>query len=328
MWDSRYIPAIECSGEHPDSQSCPYGGTATPESPPLPSPNHPNQGKRGSKTRDIFTFRKHSWLKHASGMPLPIRLSLWAAIQSAGISGLHCVRHSCTRHLVWNTALCINAFWGTNVDGLFWRLRNLCFINNSWVQLSQTIKCKSSSIFHEVTSSGRTSQNIFGFVFLYMFMMCMHVLMFVCYRSRRICLCVFQFSLGLITYFCFYFVQSSTMNQTIIQKRSGILLSVALWNHRIMFYDHLCLSYPHNKYDDIYCRWEKIVLFSLRHLVWEFEVNGKLKKFIHIDTLYIYCAQFIKKSTKSWLWAWAKVINLLVITTRIPEMFGTFFKFE
>ncbi|XP_016318826.1 TBC1 domain family member 16-like [Sinocyclocheilus anshuiensis] len=60
MWDSRYIPAIECSGEHPDSQSCPYGGTATPESPPLPSPNQPNEGKRGSKTRDIFTFRKHS----------------------------------------------------------------------------------------------------------------------------------------------------------------------------------------------------------------------------------------------------------------------------
>uniref|UniRef100_A0A673CIW8 TBC1 domain family, member 16 n=1 Tax=Sphaeramia orbicularis TaxID=375764 RepID=A0A673CIW8_9TELE len=39
MWDSRYIPTVECSGEHPDSQSCPYGG---------------------SKTRDIFTFRKQS----------------------------------------------------------------------------------------------------------------------------------------------------------------------------------------------------------------------------------------------------------------------------
>uniref|UniRef100_A0A4W5QWN2 TBC1 domain family, member 16 n=1 Tax=Hucho hucho TaxID=62062 RepID=A0A4W5QWN2_9TELE len=50
MWDSRYIPAVECSGEHPDSQSCPYGGTATPQ----PS------GKRGSKTRDIFMFRKQS----------------------------------------------------------------------------------------------------------------------------------------------------------------------------------------------------------------------------------------------------------------------------
>uniref|UniRef100_A0A8C1RRI6 TBC1 domain family, member 16 n=2 Tax=Cyprinus carpio TaxID=7962 RepID=A0A8C1RRI6_CYPCA len=60
MWDSRYIPAIECSGEHPDSQSCPYGGSASPESPPLPSPNQPNEGKRGSKTRDIFTFHKHS----------------------------------------------------------------------------------------------------------------------------------------------------------------------------------------------------------------------------------------------------------------------------
>uniref|UniRef100_A0A3Q3GTM9 TBC1 domain family, member 16 n=1 Tax=Labrus bergylta TaxID=56723 RepID=A0A3Q3GTM9_9LABR len=52
MWDSRYIPAVECSGEHPDSQSCPYGGTSTPQ-PSSPSPS-------GSKTRDIFTFRKQS----------------------------------------------------------------------------------------------------------------------------------------------------------------------------------------------------------------------------------------------------------------------------
>ncbi|XP_051570095.1 TBC1 domain family member 16-like isoform X2 [Myxocyprinus asiaticus] len=58
MWDSRYSPAVECSGEHADSQNCPYGGTH--ESPPLSSPNQPREGKRGSKTRDIFTFRKHS----------------------------------------------------------------------------------------------------------------------------------------------------------------------------------------------------------------------------------------------------------------------------
>ncbi|TRZ01375.1 hypothetical protein DNTS_034928 [Danionella cerebrum] len=60
MWDSRYIPAIECSGEHPDSQSCPYGGTATPKTPPAPGIHQPARGKRGSKTRDIFSFRKHS----------------------------------------------------------------------------------------------------------------------------------------------------------------------------------------------------------------------------------------------------------------------------
>ncbi|XP_067089578.1 TBC1 domain family member 16 [Osmerus mordax] len=66
MWDSRYVPSVECSGEHPDSQSCPYGGTSTPQpSPsPTPSPNPtptlPLEGKRGSKTRDIFTFRKQS----------------------------------------------------------------------------------------------------------------------------------------------------------------------------------------------------------------------------------------------------------------------------
>lgn len=71
MWDSRYIPTVECSGEHPDSQSCPYGGTSTPQpyspspsSTPSPSPNStttpPPVGKKGSKTRDIFTFRKQS----------------------------------------------------------------------------------------------------------------------------------------------------------------------------------------------------------------------------------------------------------------------------
>lgn len=71
MWDSRYIPTVECSGEHPDSQSCPYGGTSTPQpsspspsSTPSPSPNSsttpPPAGKKGSKTRDIFTFRKQS----------------------------------------------------------------------------------------------------------------------------------------------------------------------------------------------------------------------------------------------------------------------------
>uniref|UniRef100_A0A3B3DFH5 TBC1 domain family, member 16 n=1 Tax=Oryzias melastigma TaxID=30732 RepID=A0A3B3DFH5_ORYME len=48
MWDSRYIPTVECSGEHPDSQSCPYGGTSTP------------QPSSGFKKRDVFTFRKQS----------------------------------------------------------------------------------------------------------------------------------------------------------------------------------------------------------------------------------------------------------------------------
>ncbi|XP_062388123.1 TBC1 domain family member 16 [Sardina pilchardus] len=63
MWDSRYIPTVECSGEHQDSQSCPYGGTVDPQPPPSPRPNAtppPPEGKRGSKTRDIFSFRKPS----------------------------------------------------------------------------------------------------------------------------------------------------------------------------------------------------------------------------------------------------------------------------
>lgn len=79
MWDSRYIPTVECSGEHPDSQSCPYGGTSTPQpsssssspstplqspGPPLllasPSPSPSPDSKRTSKARDIFTFRKQT----------------------------------------------------------------------------------------------------------------------------------------------------------------------------------------------------------------------------------------------------------------------------
>uniref|UniRef100_H3BEN3 TBC1 domain family member 16 n=1 Tax=Latimeria chalumnae TaxID=7897 RepID=H3BEN3_LATCH len=53
MWDSGYMPAVECSGSHLDSESCPYGGTVE-----LQSPKSGNEGKKGSKTRDVFTFRK------------------------------------------------------------------------------------------------------------------------------------------------------------------------------------------------------------------------------------------------------------------------------
>ncbi|KFP88541.1 TBC1 domain family member 16 [Acanthisitta chloris] len=53
MWDSGFIPAVECSGHHPESESCPYGGLVE-ESSPKPG----NEGKRGLKTRDVFAFRK------------------------------------------------------------------------------------------------------------------------------------------------------------------------------------------------------------------------------------------------------------------------------
>ncbi|XP_060620308.2 TBC1 domain family member 16 isoform X1 [Anolis sagrei] len=53
MWDSGYIPAVECTGNHPDSDSCPYGGMV--EEPSLKSGN---ESRRGLKTRDVFTFRK------------------------------------------------------------------------------------------------------------------------------------------------------------------------------------------------------------------------------------------------------------------------------
>uniref|UniRef100_A0A8C3SRJ3 TBC1 domain family member 16 n=1 Tax=Chelydra serpentina TaxID=8475 RepID=A0A8C3SRJ3_CHESE len=53
MWDSGYIPAVACSGHHPESESCPYGGMVE-----VPSPKPGTEGKRGPKTREVFTFRK------------------------------------------------------------------------------------------------------------------------------------------------------------------------------------------------------------------------------------------------------------------------------
>ncbi|KAM8796868.1 TBC1 domain family member 16 isoform 2-T2 [Eudromia elegans] len=53
MWDSGFIPAVECSGHHPASEGCPYGGLAE-ESPPKAG----SEGRRGLKTRDVFAFRK------------------------------------------------------------------------------------------------------------------------------------------------------------------------------------------------------------------------------------------------------------------------------
>nr|XP_020669369.1 TBC1 domain family member 16 isoform X1 [Pogona vitticeps]XP_020669377.1 TBC1 domain family member 16 isoform X1 [Pogona vitticeps]XP_020669385.1 TBC1 domain family member 16 isoform X1 [Pogona vitticeps] len=53
MWDSGYIPAVECTGNHPDSDSCPYGGMVD-----EPSPKPGNDSRRGLKTREVFNFRK------------------------------------------------------------------------------------------------------------------------------------------------------------------------------------------------------------------------------------------------------------------------------
>ncbi|NXL92504.1 TBC16 protein, partial [Alectura lathami] len=53
MWDSGFIPAVECSGHHPASEGCPYGGLVE-ESSPRPG----SEGRRGLKTRDVFNFRK------------------------------------------------------------------------------------------------------------------------------------------------------------------------------------------------------------------------------------------------------------------------------
>ncbi|XP_065765230.1 TBC1 domain family member 16 isoform X1 [Muntiacus reevesi] len=54
MWDSGYMPAVECTGQHPGSESCPYGGTVE-----TPSPKPPREGRKGPKTpREGFSFRR------------------------------------------------------------------------------------------------------------------------------------------------------------------------------------------------------------------------------------------------------------------------------
>ncbi|KAI5764514.1 TBC1D16 [Gulo gulo luscus] len=54
MWDSGCMPAVECTGHHPGSESCPYGGTVE-----TPSPKPPREGKKGRKTpREGFGPRR------------------------------------------------------------------------------------------------------------------------------------------------------------------------------------------------------------------------------------------------------------------------------
>ncbi|XP_077022274.1 TBC1 domain family member 16 isoform X2 [Tamandua tetradactyla] len=54
MWDSGSMPAVECTGLHPGSESCPYGGTVE-----TPSPKAPREGEKGPRSpRGSFGFRK------------------------------------------------------------------------------------------------------------------------------------------------------------------------------------------------------------------------------------------------------------------------------
>nr|XP_023412600.1 TBC1 domain family member 16 isoform X2 [Loxodonta africana] len=54
MWDSGYIPAVECSGHHVGSDGWPYGGMVE-----TPSPKLPREGKKGPKMpREPFVFRR------------------------------------------------------------------------------------------------------------------------------------------------------------------------------------------------------------------------------------------------------------------------------
>lgn len=58
--------------------------------------------------------------------------------------------------------------------------------------------------------------------------------------------CFFCFT----AYFCFFLCSSQLWNQTISQNEVGYCYHW-LSDIKTLFYDHLCLSYPHNKYDDI-----------------------------------------------------------------------------
>lgn len=53
MWDSGFIPNVECSGQHAEPEGCPYGGLLE-QAPPAAG----SEGKRGLRTRDVFAFRK------------------------------------------------------------------------------------------------------------------------------------------------------------------------------------------------------------------------------------------------------------------------------
>ncbi|KAL9833612.1 LOW QUALITY PROTEIN: TBC1 domain family member 16 [Geothlypis trichas] len=53
MWDSGFIPNVECSGQHAEPEGCPYGGLLE-QNPPAAG----SEGKRGLRTRDVFAFRK------------------------------------------------------------------------------------------------------------------------------------------------------------------------------------------------------------------------------------------------------------------------------
>ncbi|XP_053424314.1 TBC1 domain family member 16 isoform X2 [Nycticebus coucang] len=54
MWDSGYMPAVECTGQHAGSDSCPYGGTVE-----VPSPKPLRECMRSPKApREGFSFRR------------------------------------------------------------------------------------------------------------------------------------------------------------------------------------------------------------------------------------------------------------------------------
>ncbi|XP_018419372.1 PREDICTED: TBC1 domain family member 16 isoform X3 [Nanorana parkeri] len=53
MWDSGYMPPVECTGQHPESNNCLYGGTVA-----EPAPSLQKHTKKRHKSLEVFTFRK------------------------------------------------------------------------------------------------------------------------------------------------------------------------------------------------------------------------------------------------------------------------------
>ncbi|RVE69494.1 hypothetical protein OJAV_G00078320 [Oryzias javanicus] len=74
MWDSRYIPTVECSGEHPDSQSCPYGGTSTPQ-PSSPSPSSSPNSTPTLFWKERGASKRGKFLPSGSSLEVDLRFS-------------------------------------------------------------------------------------------------------------------------------------------------------------------------------------------------------------------------------------------------------------
>lgn len=109
----------------------------------------------------------------------------------------------------------------------------------------------------------------------------------VCYVEGSLCFQFWVWSLIFVSIVCspqLWNKQSSKMKWDAV--KSGSLIFTIIYAFHILTINMM-----------IY-RWEKIFLFSFSHLVWELELEMWNQNWLFFFTLYIYCAQFIKKAPK------------------------------